>query len=274
LVIGVSWPSYWSKGITNVFSYGNKAKDADDLGISWLNLLVNRELPEAMEAARVKVPLVLIGHSFGVRAVTRAAAASPALNSKADRASMEIYSGANLVIGLQGAVSINRFWPGTEGDPPGDEGSPLRDFSKLKSTRFAFTASSHDSAAGGPKFWSNPSGYIKSYRLACDAQSTDWRRKVFHCLSAHDTSGLNASLAGRKRWEGFKVCEYGNSSDCRYVGDSISIVDRRVLYIDASDGITEFNTLGTGGNAHSDIYRLPMGRLLWMLISSLAPMEQ
>lgn len=273
LVIGVSWPSYWTEGITNAFSYPNKARDADEIGITWLNLLVNRELPDAMAAAGVKVPVVLVGHSFGARVVTRVAAASPALRPKAGAEVAGLHSGANVVIGLEGAVSINRFWPNAEGDPPGDEGAPLRDFSTLKTTRFAYTASSHDSAAGGPVFWFDPTGSIKSYQLACNSKSDDWRRSVFRCFSAHDTSGLNRPLSGRKRWEGFSVCENGDPQTCRNVGGKLPIVDRKVLYVDTSDGITEFNTIGTGGNAHSDIYRLPMGRLLWMLITSLAPAE-
>lgn len=271
LVIGVSWPSYWTEGVANVFSYPNKAKDADEIGITWLNLLVNRELPDAMTTAGVNVPVVLVGHSFGARVVTRVAAASPALRPKDGAEVAGLHSGANVVIGLQGAVSINRFWPNAGGEPPGDEGAPLRDYSTLKTTRFAFTASSHDSAAGGPVFWFDPTGSIKSYQLACNSKSDDWRNSVFRCFSAHDTSGLNTSLAGRKRWEGFAVCENGDPRSCRKVGDKLPIVDRRVFYLDTSDGITEFNTIGTGGNAHSDIYRLPMGRLLWMLITSLAP---
>ncbi|MDD4913336.1 MAG: alpha/beta hydrolase [Sideroxydans sp.] len=281
IVIGVNWPSYWSSGITNVFSYANKAKDADELGITWLNLLVNRDLPEAMQAAGVKkVPIVLIGHSFGARVVTRVAAAYPALKLE-NRPSKGIYSGANLVIGLEGAVSINRFFPDTEDPSPSDEGAPLRDFAKLESTRFAFTASLHDRATGPPVFWFPPSGSIKSYRLACDAAEKDWRRRVFHCLSAHDVGGSTplvqpavcANNSDRKSGAGFRVCEKDNQSDCLCVGDSISMTDTKVLYLDTSDGITEFNTLGTGGNAHSDIFRLPMGRLLWLLISSLPPME-
>ncbi|EOV8180916.1 hypothetical protein ACOIQQ_005466, partial [Raoultella planticola] len=37
LVIGITWPSYWSTGLVNVVSYPNKANDADELGLIWLN---------------------------------------------------------------------------------------------------------------------------------------------------------------------------------------------------------------------------------------------
>lgn len=268
LVIGVSWPSFWTKSLANIFSYANKAKDADEIGLTWLNLLVNLELPKALKASDLDTPVVLIGHSFGSRVVTRVAAASPALKEKYDNSIEGLYSGAKAVIGLQGAVSINRFWSKSNGKPPGDEGAPLRDFSKLFSTRFAFTASSHDKAAGGP-FWFEPTGSIKSYQTACDSKSDIWTKSVFNCYKAQDISGLNISLTGRERFEGFNICEKDDPLKCVKAGGKLQPQKEKVLYIDASDGITEFNTIGTGGNAHSDIYRLPMGRLLYVLINTL-----
>jgi pimeloyl-ACP methyl ester carboxylesterase len=272
LVIGVTWPSFWNKGVLNVLSYASKAHDADELGISWMNLLINRLLPDAMKATGLEVPVILIGHSFGARVVTRTASASPALIGSDDRQDGPLFSGANLVIGLQGAVSINRFWPAIEGTPPGDEGAPLREFNKLKNTKFVLTASSHDTAAGGPLFWFDPSGSIKSFALAC-GKAARWRSTVFECMTASDTSGLITPANTLQRWEGFSVCN-AKGSQCRGVGSTVVPSDGKVLYIDVSNGITEFNTLNTGGNAHSDIYRLPMGRLLWLLISSLKPSTQ
>jgi hypothetical protein len=34
--------------------------------------------------------------------------------------------------------------------------------------------------------------------------------------------------------------------------------------------MAQFNSPGSGGGAHSDIYRLPMGRLLWRLVEEYA----
>ena len=270
LIIGITWPSFWTTSILAPLSFPTKAHDADELGISWLNLLANKVLPKAItdSGTAVPIPIILIGHSFGGRAVTRAVSASSALKESDGKP----YSGASLAIVLEGAVSINRFEPcAGKFECAGDEGAPLRDFKKLN-TKLVFTASAHDTAAGGPVFWSDPSGSIKNYDLACGS-SAAWRDGVFRCLRASDISGRTASLSGMNRWVGFQICDQRNEKDCKRVGQKLTFGDQdgKAIYIDASDGITEFNTLGTGGGAHSDIYRLPMGRLLWMVVNSFAP---
>ncbi len=253
LVIGVTWPSFWSNSFTNVFSYTNKANDADEIGLSWLNELLNKTIPGALAEAHSSAQVVAIGHSFGARAMTRALFSAPAL--KPDM--VQLHSPVRLAIGLEGAVSINRFVPSLS-----EEGAPYRDFRMLSSTQIALTASSHDKAAGGPIFWYDPSGSTNSFNLACPDSSLDYRG-IFECVVASDRS---ASPGGD-----FRICLLSDSA-CRETlsGDSRAPA-RRVLYIDASNGITQFNTPGTGGGAHSDIYRLPMGRLLWRLIEQYAP---
>ncbi|QVM93995.1 alpha/beta hydrolase [Pseudomonas entomophila] len=248
LVIGVTWPSFWSNSFTNFFSYGNKANDADEIGLTWLNMLVNQTVPNALAASKSNAKVVTIGHSFGARAMMRALFSSPAL------APQQAFpqSHVNLAVGLQGAVSINRF---TVGD--GKEGAPYRDFAKLQNTHIALTASEHDGAAGGPVFWYDPSGSIKSWNLVCGAAAPA-SSATFDCLKASDTSASPNGL--------FSLCKVGDSH-C-----TASTLSRgKVSYIDASDGITQFNSPGSGGGAHSDIYRLPMGRLLWRLIEQYAP---
>ncbi|WP_442964133.1 alpha/beta hydrolase [Pseudomonas sp. NMI760_13] len=248
LVIGVTWPSFWSNSVTNFFSYGNKANDADEIGLTWLNMLVNQSVPNALAASKSKAKVVTIGHSFGARAMMRALFSSPALVPQ------QAYpqSHVDLAVGLQGAVSINRF---TVGD--GKEGAPYRDFAKLQNTHIALTASEHDGAAGGPVFWYDPSGSIKSWNQVCGALAPA-RSATFDCLKASDTS---ASLNGL-----FSLCKVGDSH-CT----ASTLSRNKVSYIDASNGITQFNSPGSGGGAHSDIYRLPMGRLLWRLIEQYAP---
>jgi hypothetical protein len=44
LTIGITWPSMWTYSFWNVFSYPNKANDADEMGLTWLNLIVNHAL--------------------------------------------------------------------------------------------------------------------------------------------------------------------------------------------------------------------------------------
>jgi len=177
---------------------------------------------------------------------------SPAL---ASNTASELTSSVNLLVGLEGAVSVNRFQVATS-----DEGAPYRDFRNLAKTQIVLTVSKYDAAAGGPIFWYDPSGSMRTYKLAC-LQPNGHYQSMFRCLRASDTSATGG---------GFEVCNATPSETC--VSPTLGSPEpngRQVWYIDASDGVTQFNTLNTGGQAHSDIYRLPMGRLLWMLIQTI-----
>lgn len=244
LVIGVTWPSYWSTSIGNVFSYVNKANDADEIGLTWLNKLINDTLKLSTDNGQ-KLPIIVIGHSFGARAMTRALFSSPALV----KGEQMVSSPVRLAIALQGAMSINRFSPAIS-----DEGAPYRDYLELKKTQIVLTASSYDKATG-PVFWYAPAGAINSYREACENTSY---QGIFHCMVASDSSA--------KRDGKFSLCDHGdNNHNCvNPLNPSLPVT--RIDYIDTSNGITQFNSPGTNGVAHSDIYRLPMGRLLWRLI--------
>ena len=124
LVIGVTWHSGWVwplskipllKVLPKVASYKNKAKDSDEIGAAWVNVLLNQVLRGAAE--RADVPLIVFGHSFGARLLTRAAAS-------ADLIAADDAKQISLLISLQGAFSMNRFLPqrcaGREGAPYAD----------------------------------------------------------------------------------------------------------------------------------------------------------
>lgn len=249
LIIGITWPSFWSTGIANVSSYPNKANDADELGIIWLNKIINKTIPESMSESGVKLPIIAIGHSFGARAMTRALFSSPFINNE-----KMVTSPVNLAISLQGAMSINRFLPKL-----GDEGAPYRDYAKLTNTKIVLTASRFDSAIKIAK-WTDPSGGYKTYEKAC-TQSV--YSGVFHCMTASDTPS-------KVEDGGFLLCNRGETSDKCADPLKTNIGPGMIDYIDTSNGITQYNSLGTAGGAHSDIYRLPMGRLFWRLIEAYA----
>ncbi len=258
LVIGVTWPSYWSNSFGNVFSYSNKANDADEIGLSWLNKLLNETIPLSLQASGSHARVVALGHSFGARAMTRAVFSSPALaplqGSFPDQSMVS--SSVDLAVGLQGAMSINRF-----AAQLGSEGAPYRDYARLDKTKVVLTAATEDSATGAPfVVWTDPAGSIGSYRKAC-AQAGSVYQPIFDCMTASDTSAIPG---GR-----FEVCKYGQAG-CADPFDGTG-QGHKVAYIDASNGITQFNSPGSGGGAHSDIYRLPMGRLLWKLVEQYAP---
>lgn len=249
LIIGITWPSYWSTGNMNVGSYPNKANDADELGIIWLNKIMNETIPESMSESGGKLPVIAIGHSFGARAMTRALFSSPFINN-----GKWVTSPVNLAVSLQGAMSINRFFPKL-----GIEGDPYRDYAKLTNTKIVLTASRFDSAVNHAK-WADMAGGEKSYEKAC-TQSV--YSGAFHCMTASDTSS-------KTRYGKFLLCNRGETSDECADPLKPNTGPRMIDYIDTSNGITEYNSLGTGGGAHSDIYRLPMGRLLWRLIQAYA----
>lgn len=258
LVVGVTWPSYWSNTVGNALSYSNKAGDADEIGLSWLNKIINEVIPNSLAASGSQARVVTLGHSFGARAMTRAVFSSPALvpidNQFPDQTM--ITSPVDLAVALQGAMSINRFVPELS-----SEGAPYRDFAQLKKTRLVYTAAANDSATGAPYvLWTSPAGSISSYRKACDDPASPYSG-IFECMTASDTSAIPSGT--------FSLCKRGQP-DCQAPA-TLDAALQKVVYIDASNGITEFNSPGSGGHAHSDIYRLPMGRLLWTLIGEYAP---
>ena len=113
LVIGISWPSEWpliSSWLGPVISVFNKEHDADEVGYVTVNVLVHKVLNNLKRKHNVQI--VVIGHSFGGRAM------ATALNSRAllfgDMVSEPTTA---LMLGLQPAFSIQRFGKGNQGDP-------------------------------------------------------------------------------------------------------------------------------------------------------------
>jgi hypothetical protein len=159
LVIGITWPSVWGWASWFDFGqlayklggYGNKADDADEIGYTIFNYLLNGLARNVvMEAGQPNLPIVALGHSFGGRVVSRALFSDdllrPALK-EGRRAPVTVF------IGLQPAFSINRFirnCPDREGQHCGDEGSPYADLKKPGSG-IVITTSEHDTA--NPLAW-------------------------------------------------------------------------------------------------------------------------
>jgi hypothetical protein len=164
----------------------------------------------------------------------------------------------DLAVGLEGAVSVNRFIPDTSA-----EGAPYRDFREIN-TKVVLTASEFDEATSLP-FWYSPSGSTKVWREECKT-----RPDIFECRVASDSIKYGQDI--NKSTGVFTVCPDGKNAAC--TTDTIFPSEgspKKILYLNTSKGITQYNTPGTGGGAHSDIYRLPMGRLLWALTKTYAP---
>lgn len=238
LFIAITWPSQWSAPLV---SLGNKANDADEIGFVWANALINHILVNLRnEATNKKWPefkIVAIGHSLGARLVTRAAFSGEVLNPN-----VAVTNSVDLVIGLQGAFSANRFLDERQ---QGREGAPYADYANLGGY-IALTWSDTDSAnpmaniVTGANFVGGKSGYKRAH--------DERYRKHFRFLEYKEGEQLD--------WDKANISE-----------------DKRVLMIDASD-LIKYSVLGSGGGSHSDIYNAYMGQFLFDVISHLAPVKR
>lgn len=133
LFILVTWPSEWP-WYAKAVSYGAKADDADEVGLLPLNILLRKVLIPIKKKTTKK--LILIGHSFGVRALTRAMFSNNIFENSEDIKPTNI----DLMIGYQGAFSYRRFLRNN-----GREGAPYRTFKKVVG-KLVLTTSRHDFA--------------------------------------------------------------------------------------------------------------------------------
>jgi hypothetical protein len=223
LVIGVTWPSMWASAwIDPVFkavSFPYKAADADELGLTWLGVLLHNTVQPARDNG---LPVVVIGHSFGSRAASLAACAGPAIYQTQPLARKQL----DHLINLQGAFLSRRLFS--------EDDKGLHFPERCPNIRnIILTASAYDTAIEAP-FWGTYAGDERSFSRHCKGAE----RKL-KCASVDATGALTD-----------------------YPGNPAS----HILYVDASMLIRE-NAYGTGGGAHSDIYRKEHGALLHKLIS-------
>jgi hypothetical protein len=146
LIVGMTWPSAWfaasRSDVINRFghlaSVTNKADDADEAGHLYGNIILNRLIPLAN---RHKIPVVVVGHSFGTRLAGRSIFSREILRQGA------IGRGADLAIILQPAHSAFRFAVGK-----GREGYPFAHIPQMN-TKIVVTSSKYDTANPWA-FWS------------------------------------------------------------------------------------------------------------------------
>ena len=225
LFIGLTWPSKWAADwitpIITLFSYGNKADDADEIGFGWLGVLLHdtlRELPK-------NVPVVVLGHSFGARVSSMGVCMGPAIVKKSGD-SLLPRNTIPLLISLQGAYSMNRYFEGQ-----GSEGI-FYPKSCGNAQHVVLTSSESDEAMNN-KSYVPFVGNNTTYDDHCKEKS----KLNFECVKTTEEGKLVPTLDP----------------------------SRHKTYINADDLIT-FNAYGSGGLAHSDIYRKEMGVLLWEVI--------
>ncbi|KKO18593.1 MAG: hypothetical protein DCC43_09875 [Candidatus Brocadia sp.] len=264
LFIGISWPSEWRSqflgGFISAISYGAKADDADEVGLMWVNKILWNILAPLKRAKRI--PLIVVGHSFGARVVTRAVFSNGLIDIPAGEKGLPAVSEAaediDLVVGLQGAFSIRRFIP-----EDGKEGSPYGDFARNRyAKKFVFTWSEHDFANPIAKFFTGAShiGGRYGHEVSLDHQD------IFNHYTIEvkeDACNYDVTVREIQREMGGKIKDeeqLGWNESFRHP-EKISIVDASALI--------KNKPYGKGGNAHSDIYTPGVAHFLWNCIHNI-----
>ncbi len=231
LFIGVTWPSQWQSSwfspLIKALSFSVKANDADELGLTWLGVLLHYTLPRAMRGHRL--PVVIIGHSFGARASSVAACVGPVISPGEAIDNMAIARRRipdSILINLQGAFFIGRLLGSKH-----DKGIFFHD--KCANITRVFLTSSRFDLAMDVMFLGPYAGSFISYDKYCKNGGT------------MDLTCVHATKDGD-------------------IEEDVPL--RHLVYINA-DRLIYQNAYLSGGGAHSDIYRPEHGNLLWNLIS-------
>ncbi|MBQ0934252.1 alpha/beta hydrolase [Ideonella paludis] len=245
-VIGFTWPSQWDNTflgsvLVRPSSLLNKANDADEFAAGWLGASLRYAvLPALAEHAKQgqRPKLVAIGHSFGARAMSHAVCRGTVLPpEEGGPTGPPLAQGAvDALINLQGAYSLNRLR--ASGAGPSElayaPGCPA-------ATRLVFTASRHDSAAEAAAKLPGPlwAGSMKSWeKLQREGMRLDDGSRMTLCTAQADGQLV-------------KGCDLSSQT--------------RMLYVNASE-LIKYQSFGTGGGAHSDIYRPETAQLLWQVL--------
>ncbi len=154
LVIGLTWPSVWlsklgelGRKIGHFSSLMNKANDADEIGYTVGNMLINFTIPSVLSEVDPdrEMAVIAVGHSFGARVISRAIFSRNHL-AEAYRRNEPV---VDLFIGLQSAFSLNRFLD------KGTEGAPYLLHGEMPMA-FVMTTSQHDGANGFANLFNVP----------------------------------------------------------------------------------------------------------------------
>jgi len=259
LVIGLTWPSVWGGDSFfstinlggHLISYPNKAEDADEIGYTIANYLVNKIVYRVKQEEKKRdLKVVLIGHSMGARILSRAMFSAHLL--KADTCGGRVGNATDLFIGLQGAFSVRRFKQDNEPPFPVSlftegEGSPYLIYGTLPG-RVVLTWSDADAA--------NP--------------VAEWVTGAAH---AGGTAGYDESLEMKEVFEQFVWAdgEHGETDFTRKeanektrLGCPVLETPKKILMVDA-------NTIVKN---HNDILDSEMGRLIWKSIRCFSDLKE
>ncbi len=236
LVVGITWPSAWLQGliqpldlIGHIFSYFDKAKDADAIGSTiaahlLYDILLDEENP---------LPVVAIGHSMGARMLSRAYfSARNLVNAKPHKK-------LSLLICLQGAFSANRF---LKEDP--DEGHPYDRFA-AKRAEIVLTTSTFDLANAAARILTTFPNVGGQYGLKVAREHPETFR-ILH---------WPASRAG--------VSPPSAEEIFSRVNKRVLMIDAETIVNGGTGGLQ-----GKDVRPHNDFLDAEMAQLMWTLIKS------
>lgn len=255
LVVGVSWPALWrlgdwlavSPGLVRLASFPSKRRDANDVG-KWVlrDVIIAGVLPaRAQASAELGVaapPLVMIGHSFGARALVKALATQEAATAP--------FTTEDRLLLLQGAGELKDLYK------DGGQG-PLAEAFAKRSPQVTLTATRYDWAVASA-IWGQYTGDIDTYDKVC-------RGKPGRAWSASqlpadvDTIGCGEIGPATTETYGFDLCTPTPEDPIRA---QRPLAGKPVRYFDASH-LINCQPAFSGGGAHGDIFRRETAAFLW-----------
>jgi len=148
LFIGFTWDSKWPIPGVSIF---NKTNDADEIGMIWANILLNKKLLNK-DIKSPSFKTILIGHSLGAKLTSRMTMSASMLANNSRP--------VDLLINLESAYSINRY----SLKQNGYEQAPdyMHWFDSLYVKNIALTCSKYDKANNIGK-WAPYAGRYKTY---------------------------------------------------------------------------------------------------------------
>ena len=247
LFVGLTWPSEWEVPFISLF---NKKNDSDEMGLIWLNYLMNKTLPNAIDQANLANPpkYVALGHSLGARAMATAAFSKSYLAGASE-------TNLDSLILLQPAFSGSRFYI----DPDKKSLGHFKYYDGIEEfvPSITVTSSKYDKAVRLARWADNFTGHIgggKAHTRTC--------KKVL-------AEKYDPSISNQKYWDSRYICQQQGDGTENQWGE-LSRQDDRILLLRLDTGEKckgddeEKHAAIVCG--HSDVKGSKMAKVVWGLI--------
>jgi Alpha/beta hydrolase of unknown function (DUF900) len=253
LVIGITWPSEWLVGdwialpgaLVRGASFPIKKDQADRVGQQFVYDILTTIILPIRANQKTKLPIVLIGHSFGARALAAMFHSQDGWQSsfKLPASTGFTFDKNDRLILLEGAFDISYLF---------DDEKNILPALKESNIITTLTSSSVDTAFN-TAIWANYAGDHRTFRTVC-------RRSGF-AVGYHDLVGCGQAVRP-DQW-GLGFCNKTPDSAAEEYDPPAGV---KVRYFDASRLINCQTPFG-GGGAHDDFNRPEMARFLFSEIT-------